>query len=431
MTDQTDFGLSGLPSEAAATIRQRLGLAEADPIRISFVPGPGDVSGTYAAWAEGRHDPRVPVITYSAQFFELVERLGAEAQIVTTYPPPALPEPALPEAETPDRAAHLAGRGARFRFHQVPKRAPATGRRAWAAAEAAYAAAILAAVAAFDPQVVLVSTDMPSAAWAALKGPGGRRLVLTAHNTFWPMGRSPRGPKGIWRRLRLTARARALDDAVCTSGECARQIAAVTGGRVQGLVEHPQVVARYTPKVVGRIRKLLFLGRIESNKGIFLLLDAAAALVPRFPDLELVFAGSGGAAAELEARIAALGQPGLRFVGRLGSDAVHAAIDAADLVVCPTTSAFNEGLAVVGFEAAAHGVPTLMSSVVPAAETLGAAGRVFEADSQPALRDALAALLEDPEAGARMGAALTELRAALYDRDRSWGMQLARVLQRL
>lgn len=70
---------------------------------------------------------------------------------------------------------------------------------------------------------------------------------------------------------------------------------------------------------------------------------------------------------------------------------MHRAIDGADLLTYPTRTTFNQGLAVVGFEAAAHGVPALMSSIVPTIDALGHGCAVFEADDQ----DSLVAVLRD------------------------------------
>ncbi|KTE56098.1 hypothetical protein ATE69_06375 [Sphingopyxis sp. H071] len=175
----------------------------------------------------------------------------------------------------------------------------------------------------------------------------------------------------------------------------------------------------------------MYLGRIEHDKGVFMLLDAFAALKSDFPDLTLVFAGAGSATAELEALIAKLDDPRVSFVGKLDGTAVHRAIDAADLLVCPTRTAFNEGLAVVGFEAAAHGVPSLMSSIVPAIAALGDGCAIFEADSQDAMEAELRDLMVNEGRVAAMSDQLAVVREALYDRDRSWGAQLARVVLRI
>ena len=75
-----------LPDTAAEQLRRRFGPGDA-PLRLSYFCGPGDVLGTYRHWCEGRHDPRVPIITYSSMFFELVRRLNARAQVISSSCP--------------------------------------------------------------------------------------------------------------------------------------------------------------------------------------------------------------------------------------------------------------------------------------------------------------------------------------------------------
>lgn len=79
MGSDNSFGVEGLPADAPEKLRLRLGLDPDAPLRISYIPGPGDLAGTYECWRRREHDPRIPIITYSAQFFELVKRLGMDA----------------------------------------------------------------------------------------------------------------------------------------------------------------------------------------------------------------------------------------------------------------------------------------------------------------------------------------------------------------
>ncbi|PLL12306.1 hypothetical protein C0V75_10085 [Tabrizicola sp. TH137] len=403
-----------VPDSAGADLRRHLGLAPSAPLRISYIPGPGDVVGTFDQWREGRHETRVPIIAYSLMFYELMHRLEADCQIISLAPPPA---PRSPRQD------------GRFRFDQVQERA-ATNRWQWIWSQHRFARDVTAQVARFRPHIVLNSTHTPAAAWKGMAR--GRKLILSAHNSFWPMGRPPADPKNRLRRALLAGQAAALDGAVCTSHECMRQIAALTGGRVKGEVEHPQIVDRYPLQRRDRPSNLLFLGRTEPSKGVFLLLDAFERLAGKHPDLTLTFAGSGSSEAALRARCAASPHAGrITFLGRIGSARVHAAIAASDLVICPTMTSFNEGLAVVGFEAAAHGIPSVLSSVVPAAELLGDAASVFTADDGQALEGLLLHLLNDPDTYRRKCAATALVRERLYDRSLSWGSALFRSLMSL
>jgi len=395
------LNLVEMPTGAALTIREILGLGSEELLRISYLSGTGDVVGTFRHWMDGRHDPRVPVITYSAMFYDMVEALSAHAQIITPWNSEGVSDP-------------------RFKFETIA-REPSSG-VAKVASELRYTRKCIAAINLYDPHIVVSNTDFQPLGWRSLKKK--RRLILSAHNTFWPMGSRPSDLKSLAKLAILKFQAAALDGAVCTSSECQRQIASVTRNRVLGQVEFPQLVDEFELNGASSARRLLYLGRIEASKGVFMLLDAFAAVSASVPGLSLTFAGTGTAEKELEEKIAATGSHDVRFVGNLDAKGVHAAIADSDLIVCPTMTTFNEGLALVGFEAAAHGVPSLVSSVVPAADLLGQGCMVFTADDSASLRSALASLTADAERYQRLKAEVVKIRPSLYDRSKSWGSAL-------
>lgn len=395
-------------SQSGSVIRNNL-VIKNESLRISFCGGPGDVVGTYEYWRNGLQDPRVPSVTYSSQLFELSTHLKASLQMISPF-------------SAPPQIDHD------IQFDQVIKN-KWSGRIDYYRMQRKYIQDVLRKVEKFDPHIMIVSTDFPSSGWGRLKS--GRKLILTAHNTFWPMGLHPSGFKGKIKIKLLEKRSKHLDGAVCTSNECARQIKLISRGRIEGLAEYPQIYAKYNIQERARVRNILYLGRIERNKGIFMLLSAFRELKEQFPEIELTFAGSGSGDGELHNEIAEANVSGLRFIGRLDSDAVHEAISHADLLVCPTTSGFNEGLALVGFEAAAHGIPTLLSSVVPAKELLGESAISFQADSLQDLVLKLKKVIADADVYALLAKNTYHVRSRLYDPELSWGSQLAKVLQKI
>lgn len=395
---------------ARADIRRHLGLEESDILRVAYLPGPGDVAGTFRHWFTGQHEPRVPIVAYSLMFYELMEQIDAHSLIISLQP-----------VGNMENYSHE-----RFLFQEV---FPITvkGRLSYFWSQRQFARAIISAINRYDPHIVVTSTHNPSASWKHLSK--SRKLVLTAHNTFWPQGRPPKHVLGRWRRGLLASRAKALDAAICTSHECARQISELTDNRVQFDVECPQIISRYALEQRSKLCKLLFLGRIEKDKGIFLLLDVFEQIANQYADLTLTFAGSGGAEGALKKRLAQSPFSNrIAFLGRVDSEGVHTAIAASDLVVCPTMTSFNEGLAVVGFEAAAHGIPTLVSSVVPAAQLLGDSCTVYQADDAQSLRVALCSLMENELSYRDRCLATAAVRELIYDRSLSWGSGLFRAM---
>lgn len=391
-----------IPKDAGVVLRNRMGLADHDPLRISYITGPGDVVGTYAHWRAGKHDPRVPIIAYSTMFFELVKYLGAEGQLLCNVDPPDIP-------------------AAPFTFVKLPVPDP-SGRIRYRLSQARRVRAAIKAIDCFKPHIVVASSDFPITAWPELARRG--LLVPSLHNTFWPMGRTPASLRERLKLWQFRRAARPVLSAVCISEECARQLTHLTKGKTRHDIACPQILESYDEPLRNTARRLLFVGRIEANKGIFLLLDAVVDLISDRPDMSLTFAGFGSADTELKTRIEKLALPQIKFVGRLSSEGIHTTLSNSDLLVCPTMTSFNEGLAVVGFEAAAHGVPSILSSVVPAKELLRRASVVFPADDGNALKECLTRLLDEETAYAELVSGALDAKKLIYDRSRSWGSKL-------
>lgn len=399
-----------MPQDAGARLREMLGFSASDELRITFAAGYGDAARTFGHWKVGENDPSIPTIAYSLQFFELARQLDARAQIVGSLPVTD------PSAKTDSR----------FRFDEVIP--PAwTGRWSYYRSLSLHARNYVKTVRRFDPHIMIAGYTPLT--WRPLAR--GRRLILTSHRTFWPMGAATDGPKDRIKKTFFAHCLRGVDNAVCISYECCRQIAELTDSRIKGEVAVPQIVNHHEVQKRTRARNLLYLGRIEDYKGVFLLFDAFERLADRHEDLTLTFAGDGGAEAALRSR-QAVSKHGNRInvLGRLSSPEVHARLAASDVLVCPTMTSFNEGLAVVGFEAAAHGIPSVLSSVVPAKELLAECALVYRADDGNDLEHVLALLVEDGVVYRERAAATQAIRDKIYDRTNAWGSRLYRVIEK-
>ncbi|MBT5415864.1 MAG: glycosyltransferase [Rhodospirillaceae bacterium] len=147
---------------------------------------------------------------------------------------------------------------------------------------------------------------------------------------------------------------------------------------------------------------VLFLSRLHEKKGLDLLIPAVARLAEA-RDLHLVLAGpDGGAAKAAEAMLAAEGLTGRATVtGMLEGPAKRDAYAAATLFALPS---YSENFGIVVVEAMAAGLPVLISDRVNIWREVAAAeaGRVVSCGVD-AVAEALAGLIDDPEAARAMG----------------------------
>ncbi len=396
------------PEDAGARIRASLGLAAGEELRISYITGPGDVQGTYEHWLAGELDPRVPTVAKTAMLYELCRHITARAQLVADVQP---------------ECSDFDDGNVRFDYIQRHRFSGALSYH-WACIRRVYDARQ--AIKRFSPHFVIACTDFPSYGLPVLKTVGAK-LIFSLHNTFWTKGLTVLSAKERLANFGREFWLQSADAALCTSLECELQFQRLTKNKITTFRNIPQQRRPASPVSVskpGKIRKILFLGRIENAKGIYDLLDAYVPLSKKYHDIELVFAGAGAAAQALTNRIEELGDDRVRYVGKLSANEVFAELKGTYVTICPTRIAFKEGLALVCIEAAVYGVPSIMSTAVPAAYLLPDSGEVYAADSVEGLTEALDKFLQDPAFRTRRSQnALTESQN-FFRRDKSWGSYL-------
>jgi glycosyltransferase involved in cell wall biosynthesis len=184
----------------------------------------------------------------------------------------------------------------------------------------------------------------------------------------------------------------------------------------------PAGAFRATRPELGGDPFVLFLSRLHPKKGLDLLAEAFAAVAGRVPGVRLVVAGpDDGSRADFEARVAWLRVADrVHLVGPLyGADKWAALRDAA----CFCLPSRQEGFSVAILEALACGRPAVVTENChfPEVGTAGA-GVVTRLDAR-AVADGLIAVLSDPAAADRMGAAGRGLVAERY----TWGRVAAQL----
>jgi len=161
-------------------------------------------------------------------------------------------------------------------------------------------------------------------------------------------------------------------------------------------------------KEVGKVRTVLFLGRIHHKKGLGLLMPAWKAVQSRFPEwrLRIVgndngYHGASGYLEELKSLAVSMGLKHVEFSGELlGKDKWRAYAEA-ELFVLPTYSE-NFGMSVA--EALASGTPALVSKGAPwSSLDARGAGRWIEIGLDPLVAGLEALLKKDRQELRNMG----------------------------
>lgn len=376
-------------------------MADAPPLRVLFL------THSY---------PRVPGDAAGSFLLHLANALRGEGVEVRVVAPAGLAPSGtqLPASETLD--------GVRVdRFHYAPRQyenLAYTGemaqevQRSWSA-KAALVGFLGAGFAAatrvrreFDPHLVHAHWWFPSGlvgSWAA--GLGGLPLVTTLHGTDVRLARAKRIARPLFRRVMHQSRA-----VTTVSRWLAAEVRDMAPGVTPIVAPMPVSTTIFHPAGDRATDRLLFVGRLNAQKGVALLLDAVARMRTR---LTLDIVGHGPDAARLLAQSEQLGiADRVVWHGAQPQPALPSFFQRASAVVVPS---LGEGLGLVAVEAQLCEAPVVAFDSGGITDTIvhGETGLLAPPGDVDALASALDRLWDDPEL--RLGLGRAGRMAALGD----------------
>lgn len=145
----------------------------------------------------------------------------------------------------------------------------------------------------------------------------------------------------------------------------------------------------------------MYLGRLEPEKGVDVLLRAWAIIERDLHYPELVIAGDGSMGTELRNTAAAMGLSNIHFTGRYEREDLDAMFDQVAVSVHPSVWFENSPFTVR--ESLLRAVPAIVTNVGGMPEMVGLhSGSIIEAGSPEALARAIREELEQPRAGSAL-----------------------------
>lgn len=108
-------------------------------------------------------------------------------------------------------------------------------------------------------------------------------------------------------------------------------------------------------------KTILFLARIEENKGIFIVFKVFKEILKKYPDAKLKIAGNGGALEIAKTIVSDQQIPNIDFLGNVSGDKLIGAFRESSIYILPTTH--GEGMPTSILEAMAFGLPIISRPV--------------------------------------------------------------------
>ena len=386
--------------------------------RIAYLEGPGDIVAAFEAWRTGVRFQSETSVTFSSQFFDFAKSIGADT-FCSSYclrSDSALsPGFQVCNSPRPDVGHWHVNRV--FNIYFVIKLAAQFWRQ--------------------RRRVVYVAWGPEDLIFLCIFRLFGLSVVSILHNALWPHGKRPAGVRSSLRLIKQRWALRGFVSHVMVVSpviaEQVRELAPTLAARISVFAPkfYPQDFdfSVTAPQQRDPPRKLLFVGRLEKDKGVFFALDALSLLEERCPGLfHLTYCGSGSASESLERRVIESALPqAVTLRGRLDKTELIAAYRACDIVLVPTTSGFAEGFGMVVAEAILCGKPVVCTSVVPSAQPCAAAALIVAPDDANAIADAVLLLATDSALYRGKLDGCIALRANLLDSDASFGAKLGNV----
>ena len=389
-------------------------------LRIIHLAGPGDAPAVLRNMAAGLASDGVAHVAYSRQVFEVALELGADLLSVSTHHRrDDFSFGRLRAVSRPDLLGGKAGLG----FH-------------WA--NFALARELERDVAEFGANVVIT---VPSPYPFLLRGlsASGTHVVPALHAILWPEFTKP----SLLRRLAVQLSRRFYAD-TCPAilshpGGAVRQVMELTGGHPRPIVEF---LPLYRRDVFARIAapqpeagefRVITVGRVEANKGVFALIEVARRL--REIGLSTVrfdVCGAGSALEEARRRVASLGLDQIvRLHGWTEMNELERLWGESHVAVVPTTSDFVEGFNQVVIEAMLAGRPVVTSRVCPALDFVRPCAIEVDVDDVEGYVAAVADLARNRDRYRALQARTGDVAAQFLDERNSFGAALRHLLQHL
>ncbi|QHO78436.1 hypothetical protein ACH79_43470 [Bradyrhizobium sp. CCBAU 051011] len=383
---------------------------------IYYAAVAGDIRGTYLCWRDGRRDERQLAATYSGQFFDLCKRLRRRG--VASFPTHETVLINDDSFEIRSRPHHTAFTGVWFHLAQL--------RNAWR---------LWLDVWRSGASDVIVMDGVTSFYLLAPLAISGRKVFLSIHTVLWRKNEKQNSRKRLLDRFNGWFFRNYCAGCLVASPTIESQLRSLSHDKIPIKMFNPlyrhEDFERFNPPTIGaKPFRILYIGRIEADKGIWDLLTAAKNLIANGYSVRVDFCGDGSELKRLTERIVSSDLESAAFThGHLNRPELSNYLEQAQVIVVPTRSSFPEGLNQVVIEAVLAKRPVITSNVCPALQLVASAALEAESDNAASYERCIQQLIEDPKFASELVAAGSTVRDQFFDVSLAWTEQAFRLMQ--
>lgn len=386
-------------------------------MRVFLAMGQGDIVGDHKKTANGLASRGETSITFSEQAIRLLKARGHSGLLVSSH-------------SRADRWSE-----SNIETRHCPKPMTGRGGAIYHLSQLLSALQLGAMAKRFGAELAIIDSGTTHYFLLATFRHLGIPVAVNFHNVRWPHGFEPRGK--VSKLIRYLDSRFFRTQAIAAMGcspECQVQ---VQGDGAEALPYFPWTSqfsqAGFQPDRPVSQRatfNVLFVGRVERNKGVFDIVEMAKLIRDR-SSLKVRFdvCGDGSALEPLRAAVEAADLNNeVRVRGRLERAELLAAYAAAHVTIVPTRGDFGEGMPLVCAEAMLAGRPVITSVLSNALPVIGPAIQEAQPESVVSFVDAIEAIGTSPERWRKLQTATSACRQQFLDRSLSYAAAIDRLL---
>lgn len=391
------------------------------PLKILYASGPVDAASAYRHWLDGEIDPKHCTIPFVHQFYDLCKELGAHAYVIS-------------RAERPD---YIKDENFTIRHSPVPFQHHSSS-LLYYFGQLLVGLQLILSVLTYRPDFLVIQSGrvfplfLSPIAWMGVK------VIPSYHVVLWPKYKEKTKAMNLVWHLSQRLFQEDCTAVLSTSKDITEQIKELASGSDRPVIEFLSIYQENQfdqvklPPVSKEPFNVLFVGRINENKGVFELLEIAKRFKSK-GHTQIIFylCGTGPDLETLKEKVAEAGlEKSFVCQGYCKRSELMQMYEQSHIVIVPTTTDFAEGLNQVVLEGVLAGRPVITSAVCPAIHYVREAVVEVLPDDTQGYGDAILDLYGNSDLYDEKRQACSSVQGRFYDSSEGWGAKLKHILNK-